>query len=1205
MMGPCPLKLKVGDKGIEFTDSSEFKAFLAKGGAEKLLHDNLLKLKPKTDAKENGTSAAESGSKEGVVKEGESGLRIRNDESPKEAGKDKVEGESILGSGRETGVKHAKVNENRAEMGLPLMEKQESVPMEKTQAEGREIFQNENMDFNVHEWSKPGTTLNASQQAALELHIADLDARHSVLYPKWEEAVKNRDAAAESLRSQVIDLQNRIDNAHRVAMDVGSELGRALVNRRVNIDSDMQFTKMINDYKIKNNTTTVPPEAEAKIRDISLKYEEANKKLKEALERETEKDIQLAAKDKLIEEAGKNEREKASERKQKRHQTKDEKIVESEKRKSDIKKRISEIARASAGKMHDIGGAVKSSLELADAVKDLVNENIKQAVEEGKVILEDIIDKTFLDIKEFFDDITKRDIMEIYSDYGNPKTNKTIDDYQKAKSEIKAQSFYKSASAEAKENKPPYRRSTPSKESPGVRAARQEMEEAMKNEGIEWDSRPIEQRRKGALDRAKQTLKNAISDLNEAVQNNELINRKRDNVRLDKAGEDLVEMKKEAQDIYDEFFGDEIKEVKDEQKVRQIQKRIDDLNKRIDKNDFADKKKSSEPDSEIVKDAKDALSKAREAFNKAREEADPEYNNRKHDQFLDNFYKKQKEKFKNKTASSDFAPKQVKKDRPISDDTYKAWRERNSAKAEWEKAKSKWEYNKSSTAYKVKEKVLQWVRSGAISRVGSVIKIAAMALQETALGPVDRFMARNVTGNIFPKLAKESWEAQKIKVGDEVRAVSEAWTNIRKQAYDMLKTGKNSVDVYINGDKVHLDEGLMRYFGNIHMIEKALVKNPTHKLAFERILQMMKDKNPDLDINNLMVQHKAWAEALKEANRKILLGDNKVVDLFKRVKSSGKDADFIDVTKDFLIRFLTPVVKVPTNYMLLSLDRTYGLPAGVARYGADLVTKGFDGMKVEEKQRVFRMMNNGLYGAGLFYIGWKMYQNDKESIGTIYVPGVKRDQEVHSGQIGKIPSLFLHNPRFAPFLLGATSAQVFEQQSKDFDSETKDLLGAIYASSVGLMEQNPFAQTGRKVSDVTDARKDLGGVAAKVFANPLNPGIIQEFSEALDNYKNGYGFKSGNEMDRAPEGFWENVQMYLPVLRENIPTKTSKLFEQRATPSEKKTEEERAATEAKVKAREDKLKEEAKKRGEEYVPPKSLQKKPRKSSMFSLFKTGL
>lgn len=1197
-MGPCPLKLKVGDKELEFADSSEFKAFLAKGGAEKLMSDNLLKLKP--NAKENGASLTEGGKQKGTIEEGQGEVRLGNDGKAKEAGEDKPLGDSVLGNGRETGVKHEKVNENRAEMGLPLMEKQEPVPMEKTQAEGREIFQNENMDFNVHEWSKPGTTINAAQQAALELHIADLDARHNILYPKWEEAVKNGDASAESLRGQIIDLQDRLDAAHRVAFDVGSEAGRMLVNRRINVDKDMQFTKMIHDYKIKNNTTTVPPEAEAKIRELSLQYEEANKKLKESLERETEKDIKIAAQEKLLEDARKNEREKAEERKQKRHQSKDEKIADSNKRKEDIKKRISEIARASAGKLHDFGGAVKSSLELADAVKDLVNENIKQAFEEGKVILEDIIDKTYLDIKDIFNDITKRDIMQIYSDYGIIKANK-LDDYQRAKAEIKSQSFYKSATEDAKEGNPPYRRSLPGKESPQVRAARQEMEEAMKNEGIKWDDRPLEERRKSALDKAKQTIKNAINDLNEAVQNNELIKRKRDNVKLDPAAEELLKLKKEAQDIYDEFFGDKIKEVKDEQKVRQIQKRIDDIERKIKNKDFSDKQKQSVEDSHAVKDAKDALNKAREEFIKAREEADPEYNNRKRDQFLENFYNKQKEKFNEKAKNKDFSGKQKKEEAPVSNDTYKAWRERNAAKEAWEKEKSQWEYNKSSTAYKVKEKVLQWVRSGAISRVGSIIKIAAMAAQETALGPVDRFFARNVTGRIFPKLAKESWEAQKIKISDEVKAISSSWADIRKQAFDMLRSGKNSVDVYIKGEKVHLNEGLMRYFGNIHMIEKALVKNPTHKLAFERILQMMKDKNPELDINNLMVQHKAWAEALKEANRKILLGDNKVVDLFKRVKASGKDADFIDVTKEFLIKFLTPVVKVPTNYMLLSLDRTYGLPTGVARYGADLVTKGFDGMKTEEKQRVFRMMNNGLYGAGLFYIGWKMYENDKESIGTLYVPGVSRDQKIHSGQIGKVPSLFLHNPRFAPFLLGATSAQVFEQQSKDFDSKTKDFLGAIYASSIGIMEQNPFAQTGRKISDITDARKDLGGVAAKVFANPLNPGIIQEFSEALDNYKHGRGFKSGNEVGRAPEGFWENVEMFLPVLRENVPTRTEKLFEERATPSKKKTDEEKDATKEKIKAREDRLKEEAEKNNEQYVPPKSQQKKPHKSSLFRLF----
>lgn len=1161
----------------------EYKSELERRG---VIDDKKLNEKTTDNAKENGTSASEGGQQEGTNGQAESGIPLRNNDESQKSGEDQV------GDGGVIGIRHNDIDQQRAEMGLPLMEKQPSQPAEQNQEAGRKIFESENMDYNVHEWSKPGTTLNNAEQRALQLHIADLEHRHDYLYSLWEKANKSGDESATNLRSQLLDLWQRLDNAHRVAKDIRSEAGRVLGDWNWGVDKDMTFVKMMEKARVLENKNDISPEMEAKIREISLKYEEANKKLEAALKENEEKDAKIAAQEKLLKEKRRIEREEAGKKKESRHKSLDEKLKESEDRKAKLKERMAQLLKESRGKMNDIGSAVKDSVEMADIVKDIVNENIKQAFEAGKVVLEDVIDKTVIDLKEFFDDVRAIDIMKIYSDYGKPKERK-LSDYAKAKAEIKSQSYYKSGTSEAQEGKPPYKRTNPSKESLSVRAARQEMEEAMKADGIQWDSRPIEQRRKSALEKTKQTLLNTISDINNAIENNKMLDRKRDVVVLDDAAKKLVRLKAESKSIYDEFFGDQIKEKQDEAKIRQIQKKIDKLNDRINSNDFADKIKPKVNDSPEVAEAKKSLAEARDKFKQARNEADPDYENRRHDKFLENYYNKQAEKIRSKIASGDISEKPKKEWPTLSDEAYKAWSERNAAKREWEKVQSDMEYNKASTAYKAKEAVLQWVRGGAISRLGSIVKIAAMAAEELALGPVDRWQARNITGKFAKRLAKESWEAQKSSISDEVKAASMAWKNIRKQAYDMLKSGNNSVDVFINGEKVTLDRGLMKYFGNIHMIEKALIKNPTHALAFEKTLQMMKNNNPDINVNDLMVQHKAWQTALKEANRKILLGDNKAVDLFKRVKAAGKDADFVDVTKDFLIRFLVPVVKVPTNFMLLGLDRTFGLPAGAARYWVDLATKGFDGIKPEEKQRVFRMMNNGFIGGGLFALGWYMYKKNPESIGTIYVPGVKRDQKVHSGQIGNIPSLLLHNPRVAPMLLGATAAQIFDQQIKEKGKDagagdvTMALAEAMWASSVGFMEQNPFAQAGGKITDLTNTKGDFSGTIAKTLVNPINPGFLQEASAVYDNLSHGKGFSSNNEMHRVPKGFWENVQMYIPKLRENVPTEGDRENEKRLAPTVHKTKEQIADEKNKQKEYDDKLREELKSEGKDLAPRKS------------------
>lgn len=1116
----------------------------------------------------------------GVIKDDEFDSMVRGNFKPEEMKKAAFEEPADLGQQSVgIGITHEAINEVGKNNGGRTIEKMGKIGEDEAYEEGRKMFERGGMEQKVVEWSQKGTVLNSREQAALHYHIADLDGKYEKTYSDWEEAKSKGSDNTLELRQDSERLLDQLDNARQVAFDTRSEAGRTLGSFGKLINKDMSLSNLMRRYKVINDADNVPSDVEEKLRDISKRYEEAMKDLEDSQKLHQEKDVKIAALEKFKDEKRKAERAAVDKKKEARHETKEQRITASKARVAELKTKLSEIVKKMRGQFNAMG-SLQHAPEFISAIKAIVNEHIKQAVESGKVVFEDVIDKAHQDLKEIVEDITHGDIMQTYSDYGKVK-QPSKDDYIKAKNQIKSQSFYKSATSDAEAGNPPYKRVTPSEETPEVRAARQEMEEAMKADNINWDSRPLEERRKSALDKVKQTLVNQIQDLTEAVDNNAKIERSRKTVELDEAAKELVQLRDQAKELYDQHFGEPAdKKTKSDLRIARLKKSIEKLEDRIKNNDFGDKIKSVTDATPEETALAEKLAETRDKFKELRNIADPDYENRKRNEFLENYYNKRAEKRGEDINNQNFEPPQKPKglanllkgktpEYGISDQTYQAWRKARKVNAEFKALQKGWQDNKQTRARKTLEAVLRWERSSVISRVGSIIKIAGMAVSETLLQPLDRLTARNVTNKLpgISSFAKENWKAYKGNISDDVRAIATAWDTAKSEAQSIWKSGKTTIDLTIGDKHIDVDDSLIGAFGKVHAMEKYFVKQSTFNRAREVKLQMMKDAG--MDINSLTTQYAAEVFALKEANKSILLGDNIITSKLNDWKRLNKNASAGEVLLSGLVRFIMPVAKVPTNFVLNGVDRTYGAISAPIRYATEGFFNGFDKIEPEEKARIFEMVNKGLLGPALVAAGWFGYQN----IGTFHVPGIKKDDDApKEGSVFGIPSILLHNPRIAPILIGATARQIFEHESKDLDEVTKDVAGGFYMSTIALMAHNPLAQGTEKISRLAE-NKDWGGTMAQTFVSPLNPGIVQEAAEAFDNYRNGDGwFLSGNGTNRHPEGFMENIASGVPFWRESIDTKKDdhyqKIHEQRmgynhkVKTSEQKQEAKRQAKEA-------------------------------------------
>lgn len=438
--------------------------------------------------------------------------------------------------------------------------------------------------------------------------------------------------------------------------------------------------------------------------------------------------------------------------------------------------------------------------------------------------------------------------------------------------------------------------------------------------------------------------------------------------------------------------------------------------------------------------------------------------------------------------------------------------------------------------------VTRWQRLNVLSNPATAGKLVMAALSriavtpiEDAFGVVPRTLARSVA-DIAPI------EGSTAGIKGNVEGLKAVFS--KQTLLDMkqkLKTGANSLDLRNQKTgKVEIYHPFLDFFGSVH----GALKTPAQRFAFYRALENYGQTaaKAGKDLRDPAVQMEAGAHAYAESKRAILQGDNLVTDIFSNfvgyAERQGPGGKAIATAA----KVLTPIVKVPTNYIAEASNYIAGGPIGVGKL---IAAKMRGELKPEETDAVMRAFKKQGVGAGLLALGY-MKPNAIQA-GGYYGRGQKEENGLKFGEVKvfgvKIPHVLLHSPAIEALQFGRTWRRAMDQTK---GKDTGDRIGAAaYQSSMGMAEQVPFIDEPVRMARATESAKGIGVKAGEITSSVLVPQIVQAGArgqlpgQRFTPFKGDVNAK-GETIKRTPRGFRDTLRVATGIQRKQVPVSGQK-----------------------------------------------------------------
>ncbi len=481
----------------------------------------------------------------------------------------------------------------------------------------------------------------------------------------WAKAIDDIDAKLTTATDQeeinkLNDLQAQLVEEFGVKAKEGGQFNSALQNIYINSDFEYKLSSQVEKYKAANDGI-IPPEVEAKFKELDNQIKEANKRIKE-LEAKKSPDA-------LIEAIKKAEQKKRV------------KLITAEKR-SDIASFFDSLkvegvkkntANASIipgitllpevwnGSIEVIKRAVLAGVDVANAVqagidyikskdkafqdddkfrehmtplvdkitpkeksvdkkveiKDgkvvIPSEVIRQYVREGVNSIDELTDKIHAQISETRHDISKRDVRDAITNYGKT-LNMSQEEIDVKLREIKRVGRLLSALEDVQKKIRPLRSGLQRDQLTNEeRRLQREVKEGLK--GIPVDEAEQEKAWKTALDGVKSRLKNQISDLENQIKTGEKTPKKK-GIEYDAEANALKEQVETLRGIIADIEGKP--EMSDEQRVKMAisaaEKGAQEYERRIKEKDFAPLQKRETPETPELKKAREERDRLKKEY---------------------------------------------------------------------------------------------------------------------------------------------------------------------------------------------------------------------------------------------------------------------------------------------------------------------------------------------------------------------------------------------------------------------------------------------------------------------------------------------------------------------------------------------------------------------------------------------------------------
>lgn len=486
---------------------------------------------------------------------------------------------------------------------------------------------------------------------------------------------------------------------------------------------------------------------------------------------------------------------------------------------------------------------------------------------------------------------------------------------------------------------------------------------------------------------------------------------------------------------------------------------------------------------------------------------------------------------------------------------------------------------------KAQDTFVKWQRAMKLSGISTLAKLTAAAGYRLIYTPAEEAVGAGWSF-AFPKIAAKAQREGGLNVQAEGRALAKGFTKGMDDAWKTLTMKESDIEALYGKGAGKLPPEAADFFGHLHGALKSIPKRAEFERSFAKRAASLAKQG--VDVTDPVVQTKIATEAYKDANRAIFMQDNAFASAFNNMLSTFERTDKTTGQPKAkwaasMGRFFLPFVKVPTNIVGETLQYS---PLGLLAAGkklAEVAYHGTENLHPDEADLILRLLKKGSVGAAFLAMG---YMNPDAAGGYFKKGEKRRKDDVDAGGLRvlglDIPKLLVHNPLMEQIQLGATIRRVHDTYVKKGDEEGGIGMG-IAEAALGLAEEVPFIKTPEMILKAKDSEKGMEYFLGELVKNSTDPALVQDVARFMDRDK------EGNLIKRKPETVVEHIKTGIPVLREEVKGKMEKMFEDRATPTEKKTAEEKAfLKQQKIESEED-LRAQAEDLGIEYVPPKSWQ----------------
>jgi hypothetical protein len=506
---------------------------------------------------------------------------------------------------------------------------------------------------------------------------------------------------------------------------------------------------------------------------------------------------------------------------------------------------------------------------------------------------------------------------------------------------------------------------------------------------------------------------------------------------------------------------------------------------------------------------------------------------------------KRTKEYEKRIAEGDFA-KRVREKLPVAGESVAKQEAFENARKRFEAALQKKELESQGPirAYSDKAVALsRWSKLTGIETIGKIAGAATVRVAQRTVEAAFNSMMRRTPyiGRIFKGASVEGAGISSLPA--YYKGVYQGLKDIPGVLAGRIKTSENIRPSPFSGT---VTKWLDRSSVNLH----AAGKRPAYKAAYDHASAYLKKEATELgkDLSDPQVLTEIHEAAKAAGERSIFLRDNlasQSLNVLVNYLEHAKIAPRAGFAAAKMIRLLLPIVRVPTNVALETVNMSGGGLVAGAFKTARIMAKGLDNVTTAEKASLVRSYKKGAIGAALFTTGLLL----KDHFGRPYDPKhPAQPGEIKEGEaevLGvRVPRWLMHAPPLLTMQAGADTAHLMEEKLLKSGVKPGANMAAAYGQALQhVMREVPFIKEVSTLDSLlgggwdSNPSKELGKQVVGLI-----PQIIQNVAKWTDQHDGDaagwpWPLDYGYPLQRKPTDVGQQIEMAIPGLRGRVPTR--------------------------------------------------------------------